>query len=85
MRRYLKSPAKYKCGHLRWYGNWGVCQDEEYSVKPPCLVYSFGSVEWFMGDLVLCHLVATIVLLLLVLLLLLLLLARLAEDKFWNS
>ncbi|BFZ17473.1 hypothetical protein BsWGS_20512 [Bradybaena similaris] len=39
---YLKSPRKYKCRHLRWYGNWGVCQDEEYSVKPPCLVYSFG-------------------------------------------
>ncbi|CAL1547638.1 unnamed protein product [Lymnaea stagnalis] len=39
---YINTPLRYKCKKKVAYGNWHVCQDPPYSVKPPCLVYSFG-------------------------------------------
>ncbi|KAK7092649.1 uncharacterized protein [Littorina saxatilis] len=38
----MEAPAKIKCQHRQPMGNWMVCMDPPYTVKPPCLVYSFG-------------------------------------------
>ncbi|XP_059146513.1 uncharacterized protein LOC131934455 isoform X2 [Physella acuta] len=39
---YINSPLRHNCENKVAYGNWHVCQDKPYTVKPPCLVYSFG-------------------------------------------
>ncbi|XP_046368096.2 probable methyltransferase-like protein 24 [Haliotis rufescens] len=37
-----EKPPEYKCTPIVRKGNWHVCMDGNYAVKPPCLVYSFG-------------------------------------------
>ncbi|XP_046560362.1 probable methyltransferase-like protein 24 [Haliotis rubra] len=44
------SPVEYKCKSLTAVGNWHLCQDQPYAVKPPCLVYSFGIANDFSFD-----------------------------------
>ncbi|XP_013066312.2 uncharacterized protein LOC106054816 isoform X1 [Biomphalaria glabrata] len=39
---YIHSPIRYKCENRVAVGNWHICQDSKYTIKPPCLVYSFG-------------------------------------------
>ena len=40
--RYIESPVTMKCQRHQAVGNWHVCMDPPYTVRPPCLVYSFG-------------------------------------------
>ncbi|BFZ06267.1 hypothetical protein BsWGS_09306 [Bradybaena similaris] len=42
---YLGAPVRYKCRYRVTVGNWFICQDEPYTITPPCLVYSFG-INW---------------------------------------
>ncbi|XP_067664798.1 probable methyltransferase-like protein 24 [Haliotis asinina] len=35
-------PPEYKCSKIEMKGNWHICNDGKFKVKPPCLVYSFG-------------------------------------------
>ncbi|XP_046578295.1 probable methyltransferase-like protein 24 [Haliotis rubra] len=37
-----EKPPEYKCNPIVRKGNWHICMDGNYGVKPPCLVYSFG-------------------------------------------
>ncbi|KAH9524381.1 Methyltransferase-like protein 24 [Bulinus truncatus] len=39
---YINSPIRYTCKNKMTVGNWHICQDTPYTIKPPCLVYSFG-------------------------------------------
>ncbi|CAG5125761.1 unnamed protein product, partial [Candidula unifasciata] len=39
---YLAAPVRYTCKTPKKVGNWVICQDEPYTIQPPCLVYSFG-------------------------------------------
>ncbi|KAK3087731.1 hypothetical protein FSP39_009832 [Pinctada imbricata] len=32
----------YKCRRMALQGNWYVCLDGKWNIRPPCLVYSFG-------------------------------------------
>ncbi|CAG5126489.1 unnamed protein product [Candidula unifasciata] len=45
---YMKAPVRYTCKNKKPMGNWLICQDEPYTVKAPCLVYSFG-INWEFG------------------------------------
>ncbi|CAG5116130.1 unnamed protein product [Candidula unifasciata] len=48
---YIRSPLRYQCKqNLTRFGGWGLCQDEPYTVKAPCLVYSFGIAYDFSFD-----------------------------------
>ena len=42
---FINTPLRYRCNKRQMKGNWGICQDEPFGVKPPCLVYSFG-IHW---------------------------------------
>ncbi|BFZ06285.1 hypothetical protein BsWGS_09324 [Bradybaena similaris] len=44
---YMNAPVRYACNKKVDMGNsnWIICQDEPYTIKPPCLVYSFG-INW---------------------------------------
>ncbi|CAL1537193.1 unnamed protein product [Lymnaea stagnalis] len=42
------------------FGNYHVCQDEPYVIKPPCLVYSFGIANDFSFDDALGNLSCTV-------------------------
>lgn len=42
---FINTPLRYSCNKRQMRGNWGVCQDKPFDVKPPCLVYSFG-INW---------------------------------------
>ncbi|XP_046380999.2 probable methyltransferase-like protein 24 [Haliotis rufescens] len=37
-----EKPPEYLCGEMVKKGNWHVCMDKLFNIKPPCLVYSFG-------------------------------------------
>ncbi|BFZ06268.1 hypothetical protein BsWGS_09307 [Bradybaena similaris] len=39
---YINTPLRYRCRRKITVGNWHICQDSPFTVKPPCLVYSFG-------------------------------------------
>lgn len=39
---FIHQTNRYQCGNLVAMGNWKICQDKPYDVKPSCLVYSFG-------------------------------------------
>ncbi|CAG5115690.1 unnamed protein product, partial [Candidula unifasciata] len=39
---YFNTPLRYQCQQRVAVGNWHICQDSPFTVKPPCLVYSFG-------------------------------------------
>ncbi|XP_067652441.1 probable methyltransferase-like protein 24 [Haliotis asinina] len=46
-----EKPVEYTCGEIVKMGNWHVCMDKQFEVKPPCLVYSFGiSNDWTFDD-----------------------------------
>lgn len=47
---YMNSPIRYHCKHITTKGNWHICQDEPYTIKPPCLIYSFGIANDFTFD-----------------------------------
>ncbi|XP_048255343.1 uncharacterized protein LOC124142425 isoform X2 [Haliotis rufescens] len=37
-----EKPPEYRCSKIEKRGNWHICNDTIFEVKPPCLVYSFG-------------------------------------------
>ncbi|KAK0059356.1 RADres1 [Biomphalaria pfeifferi] len=39
---YFNAPRRHVCSEIKTMGNWLICQDPPYTVRPPCLVYSFG-------------------------------------------
>ncbi|XP_055901702.1 uncharacterized protein LOC106054906 [Biomphalaria glabrata] len=39
---YWNSPVEYKCTEIVAVGNYDICQDSRFIIKPSCLVYSFG-------------------------------------------
>uniref|UniRef100_A0A2C9M419 Methyltransferase domain-containing protein n=1 Tax=Biomphalaria glabrata TaxID=6526 RepID=A0A2C9M419_BIOGL len=39
---YWNSPVEYKCTDIVAVGNYDICQDSRFIIKPSCLVYSFG-------------------------------------------
>ncbi|CAL1537194.1 unnamed protein product [Lymnaea stagnalis] len=47
---YMNPTLRHSCKNLVNFGNWPVCQDEPYVIKPPCLVYSFGIANDFSFD-----------------------------------
>lgn len=40
----------YKCKKVKNVGNWWICMDKPFIIKPPCLVYSFGIANDFSFD-----------------------------------
>ncbi|CAG5120783.1 unnamed protein product [Candidula unifasciata] len=44
----MQAPVRYTCKTKQDVGNWLICQDEPYTIRPPCLVYSFG-INWEFG------------------------------------
>lgn len=40
----------YHCQDIKKVGNWWICLDENYVIKKPCLVYSFGIANDFSFD-----------------------------------
>ncbi|CAG5131745.1 unnamed protein product [Candidula unifasciata] len=44
----MQAPVRYTCKTKQDVGNWLICQDEPYIIRPPCLVYSFG-INWEFG------------------------------------
>ncbi|XP_046334938.2 probable methyltransferase-like protein 24 isoform X1 [Haliotis rufescens] len=46
-----EKPMEYSCKTIVPMGNWHVCMDHPYTIKPPCIVYSFGiSNDWTFDD-----------------------------------
>jgi len=39
---YLTGELRHSCQKKKWFGNKLICQDRNWRVSPPCLVYSFG-------------------------------------------
>ncbi|XP_046577914.1 probable methyltransferase-like protein 24 isoform X2 [Haliotis rubra] len=51
LNREWQKPMEYDCKKKVAMGNWHVCMDKPYEIKPPCLVYSFGiSGDWTFDD-----------------------------------
>ncbi|KAH9500740.1 Methyltransferase-like protein 24 [Bulinus truncatus] len=51
---YMNPPQntakRHPCKNMVNFGNWPVCQDEQFVVNQPCLVYSFGIANDFSFD-----------------------------------
>ncbi|XP_046546444.1 uncharacterized protein LOC124256498 isoform X2 [Haliotis rubra] len=46
-----EKPPEYTCGKMEMRGSWRICNDNNFEVKPPCLVYSFGIwKDWSFDD-----------------------------------
>ncbi|KAH9512429.1 hypothetical protein Btru_039560 [Bulinus truncatus] len=51
---YMNPPQntikRHPCQNIIKFGNWPVCQDEQFVVRMPCLIYSFGIANDFSFD-----------------------------------